>query len=447
MRVNDPGDRGSIIEAAFSMGNPARKQRDCFAKVICACMKRILLAIALCMSVANPSFGVPGDGVRVGPVVLSPFVELSGTFDDNVFLERDGAEDDDFYWQITPGIAFLRETDHILLQGRAWGQFQRYKEFEQKDNDSFGERVGLTYESDKKTLMRLEQKYTRIEDYENYPRSVDAVNIESQDLGLTEDRTERLLRYLFDVGGTVGRWIGDRTYIEGGLAYGFVDYDSAALFDWDETKAQIEGRLKVSRKTEVLLTAQYSVQDADGLTDDLVYYLGRIGVFKRVTGKTAVKAGVGFESYETDDRALSGQSLDGSIVNFDLAATWDVNPRTQIQFSGRNGIQPTTQYERNTKEVLLLAAGVTYKLTDTILLSLAGTHRADDYTARVPVSGGFFDKERELYGIRGRIDYAPHAKFFELFLEGTYEEVEDNLNDDYEDYDQMRISGGIFVRY
>ena len=41
--------------------------------------------------------------------------------------------------------------------------------------------------------------------------------------------------------GTVGRWIGDRTYIEGGLAYGFVDYDSAALFDWDETKALIEG--------------------------------------------------------------------------------------------------------------------------------------------------------------------------------------------------------------
>ena len=61
--------------------------------------------------------------------------------------------------------------------------------------------------------------------------------------------------------------------------------------------------------------------------------------------------------------------------------------------------------------------------------------------------GSAVDKRRDLWGGRARLDYSPRAKWLNLWLESTYEDVNDNIQDDYENYNQWRLSLGAALRY
>jgi hypothetical protein len=409
-------------------------------------MKKAWITVALCVLAANVALAVPGDGLTVGNLTISPYVDITATYDDNVLLLGTD-EKDDFFLEIIPGVAFLKETDRMILQGRGWGQFRRYQDFDRLDSDGFGERVDLLIGTEDDSLLRIGQRFARTRDYELYSKDADEVNIEIANLKLAEDRTERVKRDEFNIGAAIGRWFGEKLRVDIGVGHDAIDYDTSLLFDWDETSGQIEARYQFREKTAALITAQYTVQEADGIPDDMVFYLGRLGIYQRVTGKTMLKFSAGFERFETNVKAESTEGLGRDIISYDAAGIWVANPKLDFHLSARTGIQPATQYERNTKAVLLLAIGARYQLTDTVQLSTGVSHRNDDYTARVPVDGVFMDKERDLYGLRARVDYRPHARFFEVFLEGTYEDVDDTLEDDFRDYAQMRVSSGVFVRY
>jgi hypothetical protein len=425
-------------------------------------LKSAVLSFAIGLAVATLAFGKPGEGIRIGNLAISPFVDLSITYDDNVFLTGLD-EEEDYFIDIVPGIALLNRTDTVLLRGRAWGQFRRYDEFDEElDHDSYGETVGAVLGGEENPFLLLHQKYVHLDDYEIIPRSVDTLNIESQDLLLTQDRTERVERDIFDVAVVMGRNLTDKIRVDVGYGFSEVDYDTLPeaqpftgqdeLFDWDEQKLQAELQHEITDKTSALLTGQLSEQDSDGFDDNAEYYIVRGGFITRTTRKTSFKGGVGFESYDAAAPSPEGEDLDEEIINFDVSAIWEATPKLTLQVSGRNGIQPATQYRSNTKVIHLVSLALSYRLTETLRLSLAGSWRNDDYVARVPVTvgGEIVDlqyKEREHLGGRVRLDYWPHAKFYDLYVEASYEDVEDNLEDDYEDYDQLRVAAGLSLRY
>lgn len=409
-------------------------------------MKKAALVCMGCLAIAALANAKPGEGIRYRNLAISPFVDVSATYDSNVFLTGVD-EKNDIYWDIIPGIAFINRTDSTILRGRGWGQFRRYSDYDELDVNSFGERLGFTAGTAENPLLSIEEKFMRLEDYEIYPRNVDTLNVEGQSLALTEDRTERVKRKIFDIGAVAGHGIGDKMRLDVGYGYSFVNYDQTDLFDWQEDRVQAEGQYELTEKTSALLTGQYAVQDGDGFDGNSSLFLVRLGFFSHTTGKTTVKAGVGYQKYDAAEVSALGESLNDSFVNFDVAGVWNASPKLKFQVSGRNGDQPATQYERNTKRIMLLSAGMLYDVTDTVLFSLAGSHRQDDYVGQVLFDGVPRDKQRTLWGGRARIDYRPHAKFYELYLEGSYENVHDNLQDDYENYNQARITAGIFVRY
>lgn len=409
-------------------------------------MKKIIVWMGVFVLVASMAIAKPGEGIRLGNLAISPFADLSATYDSNPLLTEQDQKDDIFY-ELVPGVAFINRTDSLILTGRGWGQFRRYSDYSELDSDGLGQRLGLILGTEENPRLTIEQKYMQLDDYELNPSSVDSLNMESRNLALTEDRNERVKRDLFSIGAVAAQPIGDKTRVDAGYGYSFVNYDTSDLYDWDENKVQLEGQRELTDKTSALLTGQYGLQSSDGFSEDSTVYLVRAGVFNRLTGKTSIKVGAGYADYATDVKSEEGKSLDKGIFNFDVAGIWEATTRLTVELSGRNGIQPATQYRSNTKEIMLVSLGVSYDLTDTILVSLAGSHREDDYVGRIEVDEKFISKERELWGGRVRVDYRPHAKFYELYLEGTYEDVNDNLQDDYNDYDQLRGTAGIFVRY
>ena len=417
-------------------------------------MRRRALLLWVWLVGVVAAFGGPGEGIRIGNLTVSPFVDASITYDSNVFLTETNRVED-FYIQLVPGIAFLNRTERVILSGRAWLQLRDYLEVNEKDNEALsavnsegvGEKLGLIIGDEEYPAVFISQKFVRLNDYELYPRSVDVLDVEGNSLMLTEDRSERVERDLFDFGGAVGRWLTDKLRVYVGYAYVYVDYDTDLLNDWDEQRAQVAFLRKVTERTSILLTGQYGLQDSDGYDDETRDSFVRIGVFKKTSAKTTVKGTFGFESFKADFLSEAGDSLDKDIFSYDVSGAWHATTRLILQLSGRNGIQPATQYDNNAKVLSLIQLGASYRLTETIRLSLAGSYREDDYIGRVIVDGEPQDKERRLLGGRLRMDYRPHLKFYDLYAEVSYEEVEDNLKDDYEDYDQLRAGLGIFLRY
>jgi len=409
-------------------------------------MKKVIVWIAMCSAAVVAVYAKPGEGIRLGNLAVSPFADLSATYDSNVYLTRRDQQDD-FFYDLVPGLAFINRTDSLILNGRGWGQFRRYSDATDLNSDGLGEKLGLLIGTEENPSVTIEERYMQLDDYEINPSSVDTLNMESRNLDLIEDRNERVKRDIFSVGGVAGHPLGEKFRLDAGYGFSFVNYDVRDLYDWNENKAQLEGQYELTEKTSALLTGQYGAQSSDGFSDDSSLYLVRVGLFNHATGKTSIKVGVGYEDYSTVMTSADGESLDKDIFNFDAAGIWEATPKLRVELSARNGIQPATQYKDNTKEILLVALGASYDVTDTVLLSLGGSHRRDDYVGKVQVNDQFLSKERELWGGRARVDYRPHAKFYELYLEGTYENVDDNLQDDYNNYDQLRVTVGVFLRY
>lgn len=404
-------------------------------------------AVAVVLVVSQGAFAKPGDGIQIGNLKLSPFVEVSVTYDDNVYV-RGIDEVEDYFLDLVPGIAFANRTDRLTFTGRGWGQWRWYQDETDLDSEVYGEKLGLVWGETERLTLALNEKWVKLNDYEITPRSVDILNIESQILLLTEDRTERVERELFDISPILAYDVTDRFGFSIGYSYNYVEYTTNALFDWYENRGQIEFQQKVTEKTFGVVTLQGSQQDSDGFEDTSDYYVLRGGVLYRATEKTSFKAGAGVEEYDfAAPESETGDDLDSTIFSFDVAGAWEVTEKLDLQVSARNGIQPATQYGANTKEVTLGSVGMIYDVTTTLKLTLAGSMREDNYVGRVVAGGVPQFKERDLVGGRVRLDYMPRAKWMNLWLESTYEEVEDNLEDDYEDYNQWRVALGAALRY
>lgn len=408
----------------------------------------VSFAVVLSLASAVSVLAKPGEGIKVGNLTLSPFVDISVTWDSNVLL-TETERTDDYFLDIVPGIAFINKTEKLILSGRGWGQFRRYLDVSSLDSDSYGEKLGAVWGEDDRLTLAVYEKYIHLTDYEIEPRSVDTLNLTSQNLMLSEDRTERMERDLFDIGPVAEYHLSDKFQVDVGYSYSSVEYDTSNLFDWYENRGQVELRQKVTDKTSALINGQYSDQTSDGYENDSTYYIVRGGLLYEATKKTAVKASAGVESYDFGNTSPLGEDLNTDIFSYDIAASWQATEKILVEAMARNGIQPAAQYVSNTKEITLASLGASYDITKSWILSLAGSWRYDDYIGKIedPDTGALQSKHRRLYGGRLRLDYKPSAKFFDLYAETTYEDSNTNIQDDYGNYDQWRITLGLALRY
>ena len=400
-----------------------------------------MLRLSLLAVVA--SYAKPGEGIKWGNLTLRPFVDISTTWDSNVRY-ADSNEKDDFFLDTVPGITFVNKTEKLSLSVRGWGQFRRYLDVTDLDSDSYGQKLGAVWGEGDRLTLTVNEKYAH---YEIEQRSVDTLNLASQNLMLTEDRTESVNRDLFDVGPVLGYDISEKLQADVGYNYSSVNYKQN-FFDWYENRGQIELRQKVTDKTSALVNGQYSEQSSDGYANDSKYYILRGGFLYEATMKVAFKGSAGYGSYDFGNKSPLGQDLDTDFFSFDLAATWQVTEKILVEAMARNNIQPAAQYPENTKEISLASLGASYDITKSWILSLAGSWRYDDYIGKVQdLDDQYRYKNTTIYSGRLRLDYKPRIKFFDVYAETTYENSDSNIQDDFGNYDQWRVALGLALRY
>jgi hypothetical protein len=421
------------------------------------------------------------EGIRVGPLRLSAWGEISLTHDDNAKLvvpdgeiqDRTIFEDinddvrteqlDDYFYELTLGLRLFRETDSHLASLSGIYSARRYQDLTDLDNESFGEEaeIRLGDRDLDKVSFALRQAYREVFDYEDQAYPDDFTNPDTRGLSLAEDRTERVSRQLSDFAGIVTWQTTEKLGSDFSIAYGQVDYDTEVLFDWSDLKGQAEFDYRVTDKSALLLTGQYGQQESDGIENSPDYYVIRGGILNRATDKLTFKGGVGLGSYDrfrptpngndtglgtdvtTEVDAQSDEPID--FLSFDVAGDWDLTQRTTLEIIGRNAVQPAAQYVENAKLVTVASIGISHRMMEKFKLSATASYRNDEYEDPVQVDTDVFvDQEDTILGGQLRLDYDPPSGRVNVYAEAKYENRDTNVPN--QDYDQVRLTIGLKLK-
>lgn len=442
-------------------------------------MKRVLLSTAVAALTLGLAWAAE-EGFRVGPLQLSIWGEISGTYDDNVrlvvpdgeiqdrtiFEDEDTGEradpEEDIFYEGTLGLRVFRDTDSFLASLSGQYTARRYNDFDDLDNESWIEEAEIQFGDRElnRFSLGLRQAYREVFDYEETAYPDDFTNPDTRGLSLAEDRTERVSRQLLDLAGILTWQISDKLGSDYSIGYGSIEYDTDRLFDWEDTKVQAEFDYRMTDKSSLLLTGQYGIQESDAISNEPDYYNLRAGLLTRTTDKLSFKGGVGVGRYDRFRKADDEEDLadtdvaeeieeedDGVIdyVSFDLAGDWDLSQRTKLQVIGRNAVQPAAQYNDNTKLVTVASVGLSHRLFERFRLAGTVSYRMDDYEDPVEIdTDEFIDQEDTIWGAQLRLDYERPDGYINLYAEAKYEDRDTTIPN--EDYDQLRLTIGLRVK-
>lgn len=399
-----------------------------------------------------PAFAGPGDGVKVGALVLSPYIELVGAYDSNVYKDSD--EVDDLFFEPELGLRFSlsSNTNLISMRGNLFFSDRAYSEEHNRDFQTYGDSLGLRL-GNEKTLVDLIQSYRYVDDYDRH-----ATDIESSQLAgvmIEDSNALDMERELHQVGALVSRRMTDK--LELGLSYRYsgVDYENdsdgrsgpeaAATsegLDLDGHAVQLDGALKLTDKTAATLALSQGWQYQDGIDDAAQTTVGRLGLRSQGTDKLVYHAGVGVERFERPEATGDASEV---TFNFHAAVDWFITEKLTFRCGGLNGSQWSAFYGGNGLTYASAWAGLGYRFKPSAIFSMRGVYRMDDYLDPVTHEGVTKDRRDNRMEGHARIDYIAPGDFLRVYLEAIYDKVESNF--DFVEYDEKRVVVGVNVRY
>lgn len=366
---------------------------------------------------ATVGMGAVGDGVKLGAFRAHPYVDSVLSYDSNVFRDAND-EEEDVSFIVTPGIRLNQMGPTVISEIEAWVRAERYTDFDERDHDDFGERVGLTLWDRDRVQMKIVESFKTTEEYD-------------ESTGEVEERD------LLDVSLVLGRDLTDKTGLDVGVSHDFTDYASPNLFGWDETVASAELGCELTDKSIGTLTAKVGQQTSDGSEDgDLATVL--LGLKSRLTSKVQGRAGLGWYGYE-------GGAADISMLGYNAMFGWQVAPKVIINGSANNGVEPATQDSDNVRKVTRISLGSTWRPTRTLAGTLSGWYVENDYELPVSEQGRMVEKNDETLSLSLRVDYKSPNQFLGLFGETRVESRTASI-DAYE-YDQVVGQVGLTLLY
>jgi hypothetical protein len=276
--------------------------------------------------------GVPGEiygDVRLGPLSVTPYVNVSGTFTDNVFLTKSNKESD-FYYSVLPG---------VKVRARPIGRHNFYLDYD-VDISQFNEHTGadnVVQSLDAGLDLNLPRKF-EIKLGNKFTYGADLPDSEGDETSQYYNNVARIeASYAFL----------DRFGIGLRYAHEFKDYERSRdeIDNFDTNTVGGMFRFRILRGTSALLEYTYSITD-----------------------------------YRRDARARDENNYSHRINS---GITWDITAKTRGTVRG--GYVEKNYYALNREENAVFAsANISHELTDHIILSITGirnifdTSNADD---------------------------------------------------------------------
>lgn len=378
------------------------------------------LACAGMMVVSGAAISVaaPGDGININEWYLHPYLNLSGTYDDNVFLDKD-IEEEDFSRVLEYGIGVNHSTKTLSLVGRVWGLQERYDDLDTLDHDDFGDRVDLGGMTPGGTEIKLRQEYSELEDQDYTTSTVEDFQVQRFSLSLSRQLT-------------------DKTAAGAGYTYKSRDYEAENLLDWQQHLVDIDADYDVSDKSALYAQVGVGLQDGDGNDGQGTSYNVLFGAKSRRSDKIRAEAALGVIGLDSDDADITELGFAGSLA-------WRATEKIELDAEAEREIQPASIARNNYHTITTIQAGIGYYVLTQLKLSAIASFRNFDLENPYLFEGTLRHKEEDNWTGILRLDYQAPAEFLKVFIEGRYNEQSATI--DQLDYNQSVVSAGLNLTY
>lgn len=412
----------------------------------------------------------PGDGVRIGTWVLSPYLELNFTRDSNVYKDQTNQISDVFF-EPELGLRFSSssQTNTTSFRGNLFYSDRQYDTEKDRGFKTYGDSVSFRHGNGKRALLELIQSYRHLDDNDRH-----ASDIESSPLseGMIEDSNALdLERDVHQLGASASRRMTEKLELALSYRYSGVIYENETgdrldpkdLYvprglDLDGHIFQLDGALGLTDKTDAFLTLRQGLQYQEDTDGSARLTTLRLGLKSQGSDKLNYVVGAGLELYERPGEAdeepegveryeqvWERRDEEDVTFNFSGTANWFITEKLTFRIGGYNGAQFSSFYQTNGVEYISAWAGLGYRWKPSWIFSVRGIYREDDYLDPVTHHGETKDRNDVRMEGHARIDYNAPGEFLRLYLEGTYDEVDSNF--DFVDYVDWRLMLGVIIRY
>lgn len=400
-----------------------------------------LTATGMAMGLAFAAASAAGTGHRAGSWLLSPYVELDGAYDSNVYKSGE-KEVSDFYLEPEIGLRFSSSTETNLFtaSGNVFGSRREYASEGGLGFNTFGDHVGLRYGHEDRMRLEAVQSFRRIRDNDRHASDIENSSLSS---GMLQDiHSLSARRDVHQAGATAGWRVSDRSDLTVAYRLAATRYDEEGFFDLTAHLAQADLARKLTDKTATFVTLRHGIQSQENVDGDAALSTARLGLLTRGTDKLYARLGAGVEHYE-----LPPDSREDAIdsFNFDAALDWIATDKLLLRAGGYNGTQLSSLYRGNAIEFISGWLGAGWRWSPTTTLSLRAIYREDEYVDPVSVNEQPVQREDDRYEAQARIDWSDIGGRFKVYAGYSHDLVESNVR--VVEYTDHRVIVGAGIRY
>lgn len=374
-------------------------------------------------------------GFRYNGLTLSPYVNLSYTYDSNVDSTKKATADSVFI--VNPGLDVeFKDGNGFEIAGNVWYSYSHYCKYsDAMGKNSYGESVAL-----KKQVGENGKKGWTLLIAERYSKVNQSDSFSTEDgRGIWRDRETFNANAMFE------RRFTDRFHGNVSAAYDYLDYANnsskyGTLYGWSRWSVGGELGYAFSSWTDALIAASYSQYL------DHKYYGGKGGGSK--DRSYSVMAGIGSHATEKISyRVLAGLSrfdfADDDKIGwtYQLSGKWQINRRWDVMVLGSSYYQPSESTLGGASKIYALSAGTSYKFTDQIKGTLDLSYRHDQCIYSRSGSGRDQDYMSARIGATYKLN-----RYAELYARAEYMWVDYEQNSDW-NYSRLRGTVGVQLRY
>jgi hypothetical protein len=368
------------------------------------------------------------DGLRLGHFKISPYVSIDATYDSNIRLQIDNQED--IIYRINPGLDVEYAGTDWGIVGNAWYAYDLYQKYDILNAHRYGEDLEIYVESVKGWKLRVGERY-------NFSNQNDSML--SGGSGVWRNRHQ------FDIDAVLAYEVSERWSV--GLNAMYTDnwFDTKArkdqpLYGFSSAQIGAETDYAITPKTGFILNGSYqrymSEGDVQGASGESDGYTLMGGFGSRFTERLKYRILIGANVYSTEDETSISPALNANI-NWMMSSRWALTMATATYY------QPSETVQGQSKNIWSLSAGVSYKPTERIDMSLDAVYRRENCQSMYNQGVTAQDYVTDQYVARYRVAYW-FVKYASVYVAAEYTLQTDEIIDDWERY---RLSIGCLFRY
>jgi hypothetical protein len=435
-------------------------------------MRHVLL-FTICIALTSSLFSQPGTGIRIDDFTsLTPRLKLSYNFDDNINLRQRALQipgDDDIqenesdtFFEYLFSLALNRRVRNRALTASAFFGEELYQDFSELDEQKYGASLGYLWASSSgKTTVDVSGSYQYAID-ETASNEVSGIPTARSDLENFENISDRVERDILSGSVIVEQAVG--TDLGTAFSIGFNDVDYAEEDFNDRTSYDYEAELnyQISPKTEMFSRIGIGIDDDEGFAENAENPFILFGARYSPTMKSRINASVGYESYtltpmettfsrdengEIVSETAPGEEQDDDGMKFRITAIYNLNAKTAITLTGRNGYATSGTENSRPKRETAGVLSLSHRTTDQFSQRIGVNYREDDFLDPTIIEDVEYDDVRETISYFYSFSYRTPRPWLSFFGRISYEDGTTNLPDSTAEYDQTRATIGARLSY